>query len=65
MSAIIGYGRVSSTGQSLEVQEEKLRAAGTTELFMEKRSGTTKQGREQLEAGEGQGGNRPSPQRGS
>lgn len=50
MSAIIGYGRVSSTGQSLEVQEEKLRAAGATELFMEKRSGTTKQGREQLEA---------------
>lgn len=48
--AIIGYGRVSSTGQSLDIQEEKLRAAGATELFMEKRSGTTKQGREQLEA---------------
>lgn len=47
---IIGYGRVSSTGQSLDIQEEKLKAAGATELFMEKKSGTTKDGREQLEA---------------
>lgn len=48
--AIIGYGRVSSTGQSLDVQEDKLKAAGATELFMEKRSGTTKDGRTELEA---------------
>lgn len=48
--AIIGYGRVSSTGQSLDIQEEKLRAAGAEELFMEKKSGATKDGRDQLEA---------------
>lgn len=48
--ALIGYGRVSSTGQSLDIQEEKLRAAGAEELFMEKKSGTTKEGRDQLEA---------------
>lgn len=50
MSAIVGYARVSSSGQSLEVQEEQLRAAGCTELFAEKRSGTTTDGRDQLEA---------------
>lgn len=48
--ALIGYGRVSSIGQSLEVQEEKLKAAGAEELFLEKRSGTTKAGRTELEA---------------
>ncbi len=50
MSLIVGYARVSSSGQSLEVQEEQLRAAGCTELFAEKKSGTTTDGREQLEA---------------
>lgn len=50
MSVIVGYARVSSSGQSLEVQEEQLRAAGCTELFAEKKSGTTTDGREQLEA---------------
>ena len=48
--AIIGYGRVSSTGQSLEVQGEQLRAAGCTKLFEEKVSGTSQQGRVQLAA---------------
>lgn len=48
--AVVGYGRVSSTGQSLEVQREQLLAAGCEELFEEKRSGTTTEGREQLEA---------------
>ncbi len=45
----IGYARVSSTGQSLEVQEEQLRAAGCGKLFSEKRSGTTMDGRQGLE----------------
>jgi DNA invertase Pin-like site-specific DNA recombinase len=48
--ATIGYGRVSSTGQSLEVQAEQLRAAGCTKVFEEKVSGTSQQGRVQLAA---------------
>jgi DNA invertase Pin-like site-specific DNA recombinase len=48
--AVVGYARVSSVGQSLEVQVEQLRAAGCEEVFEEKRSGTTIQGRVQLEA---------------
>lgn len=37
--AIVGYARVSSVGQSLEVQLEKLK--GCDKLFKEKRSGAT------------------------
>lgn len=37
--AKVGYARVSSVGQSLDVQREKL--AGCEKLFEEKRSGTT------------------------
>ncbi|MDI1344826.1 MAG: recombinase family protein [Pseudolabrys sp.] len=47
--AVVGYGRVSSVGQSLEVQLEQLAAAGCDEIFAEKRSGTTTAGREKLE----------------
>ena len=36
---IIGYGRVSSTGQDLAVQLEKLESAGCNKIFKEKRSG--------------------------
>jgi DNA invertase Pin-like site-specific DNA recombinase len=36
---IVGYARVSSTGQDLAVQLEKLEAAGCDKMFEEKRSG--------------------------
>ena len=39
--AIIGYARVSSTGQSLGVQHDKLSDAGCERVFAEKRSGVT------------------------
>lgn len=38
--ATIGYGRVSTIGQSLEVQLEKLNNYGCDKVFTEKRSGT-------------------------
>jgi DNA invertase Pin-like site-specific DNA recombinase len=46
----VGYARVSSTGQSLAIQEEQLQGAGCDKLFSEKRSGTSTDGREQLQA---------------
>jgi len=39
--AVVGYARVSSLGQSLEVQQEKLVSYGVDKLFAEKLSGTT------------------------
>ena len=39
--AVVGYARVSSAGQSLEVQQEKLVSYGVDKLFAEKLSGTT------------------------
>lgn len=50
MGSIVGYARVSSSGQSLDIQREQLLAAGCEEIFEEKRSGTSTEGREQLEA---------------
>lgn len=39
--AKVGYARVSSIGQSLEVQLEKLKLAGCDRIYQEKKSGTT------------------------
>jgi len=39
--AIVGYARVSSVGQSLDVQLSKLSEYGCTKVYQEKRSGTT------------------------
>src|SRR5437879_11071608 len=48
--SLAGYARVSSAGQSLEVQLDQLRQEGCDKIFQEKRSGRTTDGREQLEA---------------
>lgn len=50
MPEIISYLRVSTAGQCLDVQLEKLKAAGGTRFFMEKRSGRQAENRPELQA---------------
>lgn len=50
MSEIVGYGRVSSQGQSLAVQDEKLKAFGCTRIYAEKKSGRQQDNRPQFQA---------------
>lgn len=45
---VIGYARVSSYGQSLDVQEGKLEAYGCQKIFKEKRSGSRQDNRPEL-----------------
>lgn len=46
---LVGYARVSSVGQSLEVQEDLLRDAGCEKVFAEKRSGRSTSDRKALQ----------------
>jgi len=50
MGEIVGYGRVSSQGQSLAVQDEKLKAFGCTRIYAEKKSGRQQDNRPQFQA---------------
>jgi DNA invertase Pin-like site-specific DNA recombinase len=45
---LVGYGRVSSAGQSLDIQHEALAQAGCEKVFSEKLSGRSTNQREQL-----------------
>jgi len=49
MSNIIGYARVSTTDQDCSIQEAALRAAGCNIVRSEKKSGTSRDGRTELE----------------
>lgn len=46
--SVVGYARVSSTSQSLDVQREQLVAAGCEKIFEEKVSGASVEGRDEL-----------------
>lgn len=50
MSHTVGYARVSSIGQSLDVQLQKLEEAGCTKVFAEKKSGRQYDNRKELQA---------------
>ena len=44
----VGYARVSSVGQNLDVQLETLKSFGCDKIYQEKVSGTSTQGRDEL-----------------
>ncbi len=46
---LVGYARVSSTGQNLDSQLEILKQAGCEKIFMEKKSGTNTKDRLELQ----------------
>jgi DNA invertase Pin-like site-specific DNA recombinase len=50
MTEIVGYARVSTVGQSLDVQMDKLHAFGCTRVFSEKPWGRQAEGRPELQA---------------
>lgn len=47
--SLVGYARVSSNSQSLELQEQQLAENGCEKLFSEKMSGTSSDGRMALQ----------------
>jgi len=47
--AKVGYARVSSVGQSLDIQTDKLTEYGCVEIFSEKKSGTSRSQRKEFE----------------
>lgn len=47
--AVYGYARVSTTDQDLDVQKTALKEAGATSIRCEKASGTTREGRTELQ----------------
>ncbi|RDS81599.1 recombinase family protein [Dyella monticola] len=49
-ATVVGYARVSSAGQSLDIQLDKLNAYGCTRVFAEKRSGRQVDSRPELQA---------------
>lgn len=49
MGHLLGYARVSTDEQSLDIQREALRKAGCKIIKEEKRSGTSREGREALD----------------
>ena len=49
MSQLYGYARVSSADQDLTIQQAALKAAGCTVIRAEKASGTSRNGRSELE----------------
>lgn len=49
-TTVVGYARANSTGQSLDIQLDKLKACGCTRVFAEKRSGKQADSRPELQA---------------